>query len=102
LLIANALPAMDFYMQMLTRDLDMQILSDKRLALDRLAPLVLQISNQLEQTHYIQRLATMLSIDETMLRRELRRLAPSANERHTTPSPEPSAFSQTGDKYPQQ
>jgi DNA primase len=88
-LVANALPAMDFYMQMLTRDLDMQNLGDKRTALDRLAPLVLQISNQLEQTHYIQRLATMLSIDETMLRRELRRLTPSANERRTTPNPSP-------------
>ncbi|NBU63797.1 MAG: DNA primase [Chloroflexia bacterium] len=86
ILVASALPAMDFYMQVLTRDLDMHILSDKRTALDRLAPLVLQIANQLEQTHYIQRLATMLSIDETMLRRELRRLAPSSNDRRTPPT----------------
>ena len=31
----------------------------------------------------------MLSIDETMLRRELRRLSPSTNDRRTTPNPGP-------------
>lgn len=71
-LVANALPAMDFYMQVLTRDLNLNELADKRTALDRLAPLISQLSNQLEQTHYVQQLANLLKIDETLLRRELR------------------------------
>lgn len=74
-LVANALPAMDFYMQVLTRDLNLNELADKRTALDRLAPLISQLSNQLEQTHYIQQLAHLLKIDETLLRRELRHVA---------------------------
>lgn len=74
-LVANALPAMDFYMQVLTRDLNLNELADKRTAVDRLAPLISQLSNQLEQTHYIQQLAHLLKIDETMLRRELRHVA---------------------------
>ena len=74
-LVANALPAMDFYMQVLTRDLDLNALTDKRTALDRLAPLISQLSNQLEQTHYVQQLADLLKIDETLLRRELRHVA---------------------------
>jgi DNA primase len=74
-LVASALPAMDFYMQVLTRDLDLNELADKRTAVDRLAPLISQLSNQLEQTHYVQQLAGLLKIDETLLRRELRHVA---------------------------
>ena len=79
-LVNAAMPAMEFYIQVLTRDLDLTEYADKRTAFERLAPLVLQISNQIEQTHYIQRLVTVLHIDETLLRRELRHLA-------TTPTP---------------
>ena len=74
-LVATAMPAMEFYIQVLTRDLDLNEYADKRTAFERLAPLVNQISNQIEQTHYIQRLVTVLHVDETLLRRELRRLA---------------------------
>lgn len=96
-LVETALPAMDFYFQVLTRDLDLDQLPDKRSALDRLGPLIIQIGNQLEQTHYVQQLAHMLDVDETILRRELRRQAPtnrtksgSANGRPAQPpSPAP-------------
>jgi DNA primase len=60
--------------QVLTRDLDLDTLADKRTALDRLGPLIVQIGNQLEQSHYVQLLARMLSLDEAVLRSELRRL----------------------------
>jgi DNA primase len=93
-LVETALPAMDFYFQVLTRDLDLDQLPDKRSALDRLGPLIIQIGNQLEQTHYVQQLAHLLDVDETILRRELRRQAPtnrtksgSANGRPTQPPP---------------
>ena len=93
-LVETALPAMDFYFQVLTRDLDLDQLPDKRNALDRLGPLIIQIGNQLEQTHYVQQLAHLLDVDETILRRELRRQAPtnrtksgSANGRPTQPPP---------------
>jgi DNA primase len=76
-LVEKALPAMDFYFQVLTRDLDLDQLADKRAALDRLGPLIIQIGNQLEQTHYVQQLAHLLDVDETILRRELRRQAPT-------------------------
>lgn len=90
-LVANAMPAMEFYIQVLTRDLNLDEYADKRTAFERLAPLVLQISNQLEQTHYIQRLVNVLHIDETLLRRELRRMStpstrPTVRER-TAPVP---------------
>jgi DNA primase len=97
-LVANALPAMDFYMQVLTRDLDLNELADKRTALDRLAPLISQLSNQLEQTHYVQQLAGLLKIDETLLRRELRHVATTLQTQRTprgvpqrpaTPTPTP-------------
>lgn len=90
-LVANAMPAMEFYIQVLTRDLNLDEYADKRTAFERLAPLVLQLSNQLEQTHYIQRLVSVLHIDETLLRRELRRVAtngaPRPAVRERTPAP---------------
>jgi DNA primase len=87
-LVETALPAMDFYFQVLTRDLDLDQLADKRSALDRLGPLIVQIANQLEQTHYVQQLAHLLDVDETILRRELRRQAPTVKTRQS-PSPAP-------------
>ncbi|MBM4412727.1 MAG: DNA primase [Chloroflexi bacterium] len=93
-LVANALPAMDFYMQVLTRDLDLTVLADKRTAVDRLAPLISQLSNQLEQTHYVQQLAHLLKIDETLLRRELRHVATTAQVQRVPRIPTPSTKSQ--------
>lgn len=102
-LVANAMPAMEFYIQVLTRDLNLEEYADKRTAFERLAPLVLQIPNQLEQTHYIQRLVTVLHIDEIMLRRELRRVAAGSNTRKApqgrgvpNPPPEPAPAAPPG------
>ncbi len=88
-LVENALPAMDFYFQVLTRDLDLDQLPDKRSALDRLGPLIIQIGNQLEQTHYVQQLAHLLGVDETILRRELRRQAPTNRTKPGAPNSRP-------------
>lgn len=95
-LVEQALPAMDFYVQVLTRDLNLDVLADKRTALDRLGPLIVQIGNQLEQSHYVQLLARMLSLDEAVLRGELRRLkqnkpAPSGASRAIPPKEAPVA-----------
>jgi DNA primase len=95
-LVEQALPAMDFYVQVLTRDLNLDVLADKRTALDRLGPLIVQIGNQLEQSHYVQLLARMLSLDEAVLRGELRRLkqnkpAPSGASRVVPPKEAPVA-----------
>jgi len=95
-LVEQALPAMDFYVQVLTRDLNLDVLADKRTALDRLGPLIVQIGNQLEQSHYVQLLARMLILDEAVLRGELRRLkqnkpAPSGASRAIPPKEAPVA-----------
>ncbi len=94
-LVANALPAMDFYMQVLTRDLDLTVLADKRTAVDRLAPLISQLSNQLEQTHYVQQLAHLLKIDETLLRRELRHVATTSQAQRVPRNASPTARPQS-------
>ena len=88
-LVEHALPAMDFYFQVLTRDLDLDQLADKRAALDRLGPLVRQIANQLEQTHYVQQLAHLLDVDETILRRELRHQPNAPTTRSPAAPPQP-------------
>lgn len=98
-LVAQALPAMDFYVQVLTRDLDLDVLADKRTALDRLGPLIVQIGNQLEQSHYVQLLARMLSLDEAVLRGELRRLK-QQKPAPATPAPAVAAKATPGASTP--
>ncbi len=88
-LIDQAMPAMDFYVQMLTRDLDLDALPDKRTALERLGPVIMQLGNQLEQSHYIQLLARMLNLDESVLRGELRRQQPPTVTKRTPVAPPP-------------
>ena len=96
-LVENALPAMDFYFQVLTRDLDLDQLPDKRTAINRLGPLIVQIANQLEQTHYVQQLAHLLEADEMLIRRELRHQAPAMKQKPQSakPAAQPTATPRT-------
>ncbi|NWG22411.1 MAG: DNA primase [Chloroflexi bacterium] len=62
--LAAARPAMDFYIDALTADLDLSSGRGKADAVERLAPLLAQIANPVEQAHYIQTLARLIDIEE--------------------------------------
>jgi DNA primase len=72
-LIETAQPLMDFYLQALTADLDLQSGKGKATAVDRLLPLLGQIANRVEQAHYVQRLATLVGVEEQVIRGSLQR-----------------------------
>jgi DNA primase len=62
--LANAKPAMDFYQRALTADLDLASGRGKAEAVERLAPLLAQVGNPVEQAHHIQQLARLIDVDE--------------------------------------
>ncbi|MBK9943415.1 MAG: DNA primase [Kouleothrix sp.] len=70
-LVAGAKPAMDFYIGALTTDLDLHSGKGKAAAVERLAPLIAQLTNPVEQAHHIQQIARLVQVDEQIIRQAL-------------------------------
>jgi DNA primase len=67
-LVAGARPVMDFYIDALTADLDLQSAKGKAEAMARLAPLVAQLANPIERAHHIRQIARLLEVEEHIVR----------------------------------
>ncbi|GAB4125198.1 MAG: DNA primase [Roseiflexaceae bacterium] len=72
-LVEQARPAMEFYIEALTSDLDLHSANGKAEAVGRLAPLLGQVTNPIEHAHYVQRLARLVDVDEAVVLRALPR-----------------------------
>lgn len=72
-LVAGAQPVMEFYINALTADLDLLSARGKADAVDRLAPLVAQVTNPIEQAHHIQQIARLVGVEEHVVQRALPR-----------------------------
>ncbi|MBN1582299.1 MAG: DNA primase [Anaerolineae bacterium] len=70
-LVGSAVPIVDYYFEITTADLDVNSAKGKSEAVRRLVPILAEISDQVEQTHYIQKLARMVRMDEPSIRRQL-------------------------------
>jgi DNA primase len=70
-LVAGARPAMDFYIGALTSDLDLRSAKGKAEAVARLAPLLAQVANPVEQAHHIQQIARLVEIEERIVRQAM-------------------------------
>ncbi|HWQ12185.1 MAG TPA: DNA primase [Roseiflexaceae bacterium] len=100
-LLAAARPAMDFYMQALTADLDLTTGRGKAAAVERIAPLLAQVASPVEQAHHIQQLARLIDVDEKHVLAALAgqrpdtkgRGAPVRGGAHVPPLAQPSASS---------
>ncbi|HEY1016570.1 MAG TPA: DNA primase, partial [Herpetosiphonaceae bacterium] len=77
-LIAGAQPLMDFYFGALTQGLNLATAKGKAAAVEKLAPLVAQIGDQIEQAHYIQQLAGLVGVEERMIREAAQVRPPAA------------------------
>lgn len=91
-LVGEALPVMDYYFDALTQGLDLQSAKGKAEAARRLLPVIREIGDQVEQTHYLQRLARLVRVDERTLWDQLRgrrppRRAPARLEPQSRPGP---------------
>jgi DNA primase len=70
-LVGQAQPVMDFYIAALTADLDLRSAKGKVEAVERLAPLVAQIPNPVEQAHHIQQIARLVGVEDHIVRAAL-------------------------------
>jgi DNA primase len=84
-LMANAKPVMDYYFGALTADLDLTRAWGKSETVRRLGPLVNELGDRVQRTHYLQQLARMVQTDESALLREIVGLAGPPKRRRAAP-----------------
>jgi DNA primase len=71
-LIAQARPVMDYYFHALTADLDLATAKGKAEAVRALGPLIVEIGDRVQRTHYLQQLGRMVQVDERALWQQIR------------------------------
>lgn len=80
-LVNNAQPVVDYYFELARGELDLSTAQGKSEAVDRLAPLIFEVADEVKRTHYVQQLARMIQTDERSMERMLlkrRQAAPPA------------------------
>jgi DNA primase len=70
-LVKAAIPVVDYYMEIVGRDLDLTAAKGKSELVRRLAPIFSEIRDEVERTHYVQKLARLIHVEEATLRRQL-------------------------------
>ena len=70
-LVQAAIPVVDYYFQVTIAGLDLNMAKGKAEAVHRLTPILSEILDEVEQTHYIQKLARLVRVDEPTVRRQL-------------------------------
>jgi len=83
-IIENALPVVDFYLQVVSAQYDLTTAKGKSALVREVLPLLREIGDQVERTHYVGQLARLVKIDERVLLAEL------GEGRRPSPSPRPS------------
>jgi DNA primase len=71
-LMEQARPVMDYYFHALTADLDLAAAKGKAEAVRLLGPLIAEIGDRVQRTHYLQLLARMVQVDERSLWQQIR------------------------------
>jgi DNA primase len=96
-LIEAAIPVVDYYFRVVTQDLDLTEAKGKSEAVRRLAPVLSEIRDEVERTHYMQRLSRLIRVDESVIRRQIG-AKPASGQRttkraqQTAPQPERITF----------
>ena len=70
-LVEAAIPVVDYYFEVTLQDLDLSSAKAKSEAVRRLAPILAEIRDEVERTHYIQKLGRLIRVDEPTVRRQL-------------------------------
>jgi DNA primase len=88
-LVQAALPVVDYYFEALTSDLDLTSAKGKSEAVRRLLPIIREITDSTEQTHYVQKLSRLVREDERKLQARLKgkstKLAEAASRKKEGP-----------------
>ncbi len=89
-LVAAAQPVVDYFFDLVRRETDLQSAHGKSEAVERLAPLINEVADEVQRSHYIQQLARLVQTDERTVQRLVtgRRTAPPAPRRTLEPPPD--------------
>ncbi len=85
--LKNAQNIMDYYFTVSLKGLDMGKVDDKKKAAKALLPLLIPISDPVEQSHYLKKLADLVGVPEDLLRNKLKSLNKKPLKK-TPPSPD--------------
>jgi DNA primase len=77
-LVSKASPVMDYYFQALTAGLDLGTARGKAEAVRLLGPLVAEVGDRVQRTHYLQLLSRMVQVDDKALWQQIRQSTPGA------------------------
>jgi DNA primase len=94
-LVDRAEPVVDYYFRIVTADLDLTSAWGKAEARRQLEDIIREIGDPVERTHYIQKLARLVRMNEDTLKREMdkgrqvRSVSPVASPGQTSTSPSP-------------
>jgi DNA primase len=75
-LVAEAQPVVDYFLHLVTAELDLDTAKGKGEAVRRLVPLIREIANGVERAHYVQRLARLVQVDEQIVHSQVMRPTP--------------------------
>jgi DNA primase len=89
-LIDSALPLVDYFIRQTTAELDLETAQGKSQAVQAILPVIREVSDVVQQDHYLRQLASLVKIDERTLRTELQR----------TPQPRSKSTKQPTDVQP--
>jgi DNA primase len=81
-LVENALPIVEYYFKIITSELDLNSPKGKAEAVRRLMPFIQEIGNAVERTHYVQKLARLVRVDEKTLLDQAGGKSKRAKSRH--------------------
>jgi DNA primase len=93
-LVAEALPVVDFYFKAVTSRLDLRNPRDKAAAVDRLLPIISEILDDVVRSHYMQKLAALVQVDERTLAVRLRAVRQPSTRKQASPEAQPAAKKQ--------
>jgi len=79
-LVSQALPVVEYYLQAVVSEFDLQSPRDKVAAAREVFPLIREIVSDVERSHYLGKLAKMLRVDEKTLHREMQRRVASTQK----------------------
>lgn len=66
-LLSQATPLLDFALAAVTNKIDTSKAKDKSLAMERLLPLICETKEPVKQAHYVQKLAQLIKVDESLI-----------------------------------
>jgi DNA primase len=90
-LLEQAMPVVDYTLNMVTAELDLTKAKDKTLAVGKLLPIIAEIKDPVRQAHYLQKLAGLVKVNERTLEAALSKVKPKqVRGKFEKPKPEPS------------